>query len=65
MTLWCSLNKLELNAKSVKLYHFQKKMILFDYKVQATQLVTVDQITDLGMILDQKLSFQLHIDTIC
>lgn len=63
---WCKLNKLNLNTKkcSVITYTRKKEYSSFDYFINNEPLQRVDNIKDLGILLDTKLNFNLHYDSI-
>lgn len=63
---WCSLNKLELNIEKCKSISFWKTTHLIenDYVVEGTVLERVSSISDLGIIIDNKMTFQPHYDYI-
>ena len=59
---WCERNRLTISISKcvVMTYHRSQCPILFDYKVNDIALHRVNQVSDLGVILDPKLSFDLH-----
>lgn len=61
---WASLNCLEFNVdKCCKItFHRTKNPILFDYKLNGISLNRVRQIKDLGVWLDEQLTFRTHLD---
>lgn len=63
---WCKLNGLELNSSKCKIITFthRTKPILFDYSINDVKIDRVNQIRDLGIILDSKLDFKIHMETI-
>jgi hypothetical protein len=63
---WCRSNKFDLNAGKCKLisFHHIMRPIKFVYSINGTALEKVDKIKDLGVIMDGKLSFLPHIETI-
>lgn len=65
MVNWCKNNRLNLNINKCNVISFCRKPIVnFDYKLNGNSIERVDSILDLGVILDNKLSFQFHIDNI-
>lgn len=62
---WCSRNFMALNTK--KCYHIKfsrkKTSHTSTYKINDTILNTVNEIRDLGVIMDDKLNFKAHIDS--
>ena len=63
---WCNLNKLYLNVKKCGFISFTRKVRRIDttYIIENTPLKYVSSVRDLGVILDEKLSFIEHINTI-
>jgi hypothetical protein len=63
---WCRSNKFDLNAGKCKSISFHRNMwpIEFVYSINRTALERVDEIKDLGVIMDGKMSFLLHIEAI-
>lgn len=63
---WCTQNNMKLNADKCKVVCFSRKMSSFvpSYILDALPLEIVDVIKDLGVLLDSKLSFHMHIDFI-
>lgn len=59
---WCQRNKLTLSIDKcvVITFHRIKKPIDFSYHINGVKLSRVDKINDLGILLDSKLSFDLH-----
>jgi hypothetical protein len=63
---WCRSNKFDLNAgkcKSISL-HRNIRPIEFVYSINGTALERVDEIKDLGVIMDGKMSFLSYIEAI-
>jgi hypothetical protein len=58
---WCRSNKFDLNAGKCKSISFRRNMqpIEFVYSINGTVLERVDEIKDLGVIMDEKMSFCL------
>lgn len=58
------INRLNPNASKTKIITFKRKQqsIQFNYAVNGTEIQRVNVITDLGVILDEKLTFKHHID---
>lgn len=63
---WCSLNKLKLNISKCAILttSHKKAKIVYDYIIANTKLNRVTFKKDLGVIFDDKLCFDLHIDMI-
>ncbi|XP_053698842.1 uncharacterized protein LOC128745791 [Sabethes cyaneus] len=61
-TRWCRLNHLVISIAKccVISYRRLKNPILFNYSIDGTVLKRVDQIKDLGVLLDYQLSFKAH-----
>jgi len=66
LSLWCSINHLNLNIKKCAVMSFSRKKSLlnYDYKINNETLTRVAQITDLGVTFDPTLSFIPHINKI-
>jgi hypothetical protein len=66
MEKWCQRNSMELNVK--KCYHmtFSRKVNTLHtaYNINGSPIVKTDEIRDLGVILDRKLTFVPHIESI-
>lgn len=61
---WCSANGMTLNLKKCKkLSFFRSQPLLSNYFIGSHKLDNVDSFVDLGVILDPKLRFHLHIDS--
>lgn len=61
---WCSENGMSLNLKKCKkLSFYRSQPVKSDYFIGSYKLDNVDSFVDLGVILDRKLSFNLHIDS--
>ena len=63
---WCALNLIALNIKKCKTMTFARKRVYHSnvYHINNVQLESVESFTDLGILFDRKLSFNLHIDKI-
>jgi Reverse transcriptase (RNA-dependent DNA polymerase) len=63
---WCECNKLFLNIKKCKIITFGriKHPILYDYTLNGQMLERVKSMNDLGVIVDEKLDFVEHVETI-
>jgi len=63
---WCKANFMYLNVSKCNIVTFSKKsdIITFDYYIEDKMLIRKSSIIDLGVILDSKLNFGEHIDTI-
>lgn len=65
-SVWCLKNKLFLNFDKCKRITLTRKFIPIDFAYQLNENVVnkVEFITDLGVIVDKKLTFNLHIESI-
>ena len=63
---WCSVNKLLISiAKcSVITFHRSAQSLLFEYSISGSSLLKVDEINDLAVLLDRRLSFQQHYNSV-
>lgn len=63
---WCDRNRLQLNVAKCKFISFNVKRnpLLTTYYIGDTPLEQVYQVNDLGVTLDSKLKFNLHVDNI-
>lgn len=63
---WCRLNRLVVSVAKclVITFHRSKCPIAFDYCIDGNVLERVDQVSDLGVVLDAKLTFNHHITSI-
>ncbi|KAL0831107.1 hypothetical protein ABMA28_001979 [Loxostege sticticalis] len=63
---YCSLNRLQLNLNKCKTITFTKKQKIsnFNYSFNGTDIARVNHIRDLGIILDDKLHLDIHIQNI-
>lgn len=61
---WCKLNCLKLNIKKCNAISFYRSYIhiSFDYTIDSNVLSCVENIKDLGVILDKNYSFKSHMD---
>ena len=59
---WCNLNLLTISIPKceVMTFHRIKTPIIFDYTIDGQTLKRVDKVSDLGVILDRKLTFDSH-----
>ena len=59
---WCKLNALTLSTAKceVNTFHRTQSPIIFTYAIDGHQLKRVDHVNDLGVILDQRLTFESH-----
>lgn len=62
---WCELNSLSVNTDKCKHLQFTRKIdpLQFKYSLNGTKLSSVSSFKDLGVVVDRKLSFNLHIDS--
>lgn len=61
---WCCMNMMSLNLKKCKkLSFYRSKPIRFDYFIGTYMLENVESFTDLGVLLDHRLSFNLHVNS--
>lgn len=63
---WCLVNNLDLNINKCAAITFTRSHspIPAKYKLKDQEIIEVDEIKDLGIIVDNKLSFSKHIDRI-
>lgn len=63
---WCVLNKISLNISKCKFITFSRKktVLNYNYKIDESYLARVQEILDLGVLLDNKLNFKLHINSV-
>lgn len=63
---WCELNCMLLNPSKCSVVTFSRKVhpLSFEYKIAGTLIPRKDNIKDLGVILDSKLTFKQHISFI-
>ena len=60
---WCSFNSMSLNLKKCKkLSFFRTRHVSCNYSIGSYTLENVDSFFDLGVILDNRLRFHLHIE---
>lgn len=66
LNVYCIANKLELNISKCNSISFCRKPHVnnYVYKLMNEPLTIVQQVKDLGVVLDTKLSFEYHIDAI-
>lgn len=59
---WCRKNNLVISVAKchVMTFHRSKEPIIHDYRIDGNVLERVDEVTDLGVVLDPKLSFHSH-----
>lgn len=66
LSLWCKRNSLDLNIQKCKCMSFHRKRSLavsFNYSINDIFLERVDEIRDLGILFDEKITFTKHIDS--
>ncbi len=63
---WCRLNKFDLNAAKCKSISFSrnKKPIEHSYSIGGQNLERVEEVKDLGLYLDTRMTFLNHIETV-
>ena len=63
---WCTLNGMQVNAKKCCIISFNRsrESLLYEYKVDANNLLRAQMIKDLGVIIDSKVRFNEHISSI-
>lgn len=63
---YCSLNKLDLNVTKCYSITFTRKrgIVQFKYKLKEQELKTEEEVKDLGVVHDSKLTYEKHIDYI-
>lgn len=61
---WCTENKLQLNVNKCKIMSFHRKNrpYIVEYVIDNENIERVDEIRDLGILLDPTISFNSHID---
>jgi hypothetical protein len=61
---WCGANLLELNVGKCKSITFPRlrNPVEFPYMLEVVILARVNSITDLGVVMDSRMSFSRHID---
>lgn len=64
---WCNKNRMSLNVKKCAVLSITHKpqKTMFDYHIQNEILERVTTIKDLGVIIDEKMSFEPHVNYIC
>lgn len=64
LLLWCSINKLSVNVDKCKSmsYFMSKSPLVYNYTMNGSSLERVNKIKDLGILFDNKLKFDSHID---
>ncbi|RVE50535.1 hypothetical protein evm_004864 [Chilo suppressalis] len=63
---WCKVNSMKLNVSKCSYRHFSRRKSPYfnTYKINNDIIGEVDVIRDLGVFMDQKLRFHIHIDKI-
>lgn len=65
---WCSTNKLQINANKCFMISFTRRSEVtyqyFNYNINGTTINRVNDVRDLGITLDSKLNFNVHIKNI-
>lgn len=63
---WCDVNQLYLNTKKCNVISFTRKRskIEFGYSVEGVLLTRLRMVKDLGILMDEKLTFSKHVDYI-
>uniref|UniRef100_A0A2H1VC59 SFRICE_022052 n=1 Tax=Spodoptera frugiperda TaxID=7108 RepID=A0A2H1VC59_SPOFR len=63
---WCNLNHMKLNVQKCSHIRFtrKKQSNSVSYNIRGLLLETVDEVRDLGVIMDTKVNFRSHIDNI-
>ena len=63
---WCNLNYLKINVSKCKVVGFYKCLhpLRLEYSINSIAIDRVSSISDLGVVFDRELSFNLHIDNI-
>lgn len=66
LSVWCRENGMQLNPAKCQHIKFTRKRLIInsEYKIDGVELKEVDCIRDLGVIMDQKLTFKPHMDNI-
>lgn len=67
LSSWCEKNRLSLNVDKCRsmTYHRKTGPIYFDYVINNTRLLRVNEIRDLGLLFDEKITFVKHVDILC
>lgn len=63
---WCTLNRLPLNLSKCKImtFHRSTRPLMVNYHVGSLELDRVKEHCDLGILLDNKMTYNWHIDTV-
>lgn len=63
---WCLMNRLKLNIKKTSVLSLTRKRdtVTFDYTLLAGEISRVAHVRDLGVVVDSKLDFRLHVNSI-
>lgn len=66
LSSWCQRNRLFLNISKCKVISFHRKLnpVCFQYSIDGVYLARVRQISDLGVLFDERIDFSAHIDSI-
>ena len=64
---WCTVNLMDLNDSKCCVISFRRRgqLIDHDYEIKGSIVRRVEEIMDLGVLLDKKLEFDSHIEMIC
>jgi hypothetical protein len=60
---WCLLNRFDLNPRKCEAISFRRNVgaVQFDYRIGGSALGRVEEIRDLGVLLDSRMTFLCHI----
>lgn len=60
---WCTLNCMDVNPDKCSIFSFARirDPVVFDYKLHDTVIQRVDHVKDLGVVLDNQLTFKRHV----
>jgi len=61
---WCEMWQLQLNFEKCTTLHFGKTNMCFNYGLNGAMISSSNLVRDLGLLIDESLSFSLHISSI-
>ena len=65
LSKWCEENSMMFNVEKCKVLHFGPKNPNHVYYINGISLESVEQLKDLGVIIDRQLKFSPHIGVVC